>query len=93
VAGRFKRLIHVDAWQKPTHYYEAIVLPLKINKNCKRVFVFIIQLDNFFIFLYTYVTSTKIKIGSVSITHKLLSPTFGVCISPRSNHHPDFNKH
>ena len=40
---RFKRegtdvylwLIHVDVWQKPTHY-EAIVLQLKINKNKKR---------------------------------------------------------
>ena len=38
--GRFKGggiyvylwLIHVDAWQKPTHYCKAIILQLKINK-------------------------------------------------------------
>ena len=38
---RFKRkgtyvylwLIHVDVWQKPTQYYEAIILQLKIDYN------------------------------------------------------------
>ena len=45
VGGRFKRegtgtyvypwLIHVDAWQKPTQYYKAIILQLKINKFSK----------------------------------------------------------
>ena len=37
--GRFKRegtyaclwLIHVDVWQRPTHYCKAIILQLKIN--------------------------------------------------------------
>ena len=41
VEGRFKRegiyiylwLIHVDVWQKPTQYCEAIILQLKINKS------------------------------------------------------------
>ena len=40
-ARRFKReetyiylqLIHVDVWQKPTQYCEAIILQLKINKS------------------------------------------------------------
>ena len=40
VEGRFKKewacvylwLIHVDIWQKPTQYCEAIILKLKINK-------------------------------------------------------------
>ena len=40
VGGRFKRegtevylqLIHGDVWQKPTKYYKAIILQLKINK-------------------------------------------------------------
>ena len=40
VEGRFKRewtyvylwFIHVDIWQKPTQYCEAIILQLKINK-------------------------------------------------------------
>ena len=40
VGGRFKRertsvylwLIHVDIWQKPTQYYEASILQLKLNK-------------------------------------------------------------
>ena len=40
VGGKFKRegtyvylwLIHVDVWQKPTHYCKAITLQLKINK-------------------------------------------------------------
>ena len=50
VGGRFKRegtyiymyiyiylwLIHVDAWQKPTHYCQAIILQIKINKYKKR---------------------------------------------------------
>ena len=39
VGGRRKRegtyiylwLIHVDIWQKPTQYYKAIILQLKIN--------------------------------------------------------------
>ena len=39
MGGRFKRegtyvylwLIHVDIWQKPTQYYKAIILLLKIN--------------------------------------------------------------
>ena len=39
VGGRFKRegtyvypwLIHVDIWQRPTQYYKAIILQLKIN--------------------------------------------------------------
>ena len=44
VGGRFKRegtyaylqLIHVDVWQKPTQYCNAIILQLKINlKNLK----------------------------------------------------------
>ena len=42
--GRFKReetyvylwLIHVDVWQKPTQYYKAIILQLKINKLEKK---------------------------------------------------------
>ena len=41
VERRFKReetyiylqLIHVDVWQKPTQYCEAIILQLKINKS------------------------------------------------------------
>ena len=41
---RFKRkgthvylwLIHVDVWQKPTQYYEAIILQLKINTFLKK---------------------------------------------------------
>ena len=44
VEGRFKRegiyiylwLIHVDVWQKPTQYCEAIILQLKINNFFKR---------------------------------------------------------
>ena len=40
VGERFKRegtyvylwLVHIDVWQKPTHYCEAIILQLKINK-------------------------------------------------------------
>jgi len=43
VGGRFRReetyvylcLIHVDIWQKPTKYYKAIILQLKIN-ICKK---------------------------------------------------------
>jgi hypothetical protein len=39
VGGRFKRertyvylwLIHVNVWQKPTQYYKAIILQLKIK--------------------------------------------------------------
>ena len=39
VGGRFKRkgtyvylwLVHVDVWQKPTQYYKAIILQLKIK--------------------------------------------------------------
>ena len=46
LGGRFKRegtyvypwLIHVDVWQKPTQYFKAIILQLKINK-------FIIKID------------------------------------------------
>ena len=46
MGGRFKRegtyvylwLIHVDVWQKPTQYFKAIILQLKINK-------FIIKID------------------------------------------------
>ena len=42
--GSFKReetyvdlwLIHVDVWQKPTQYYKAIILQLKINKLGKK---------------------------------------------------------
>ena len=42
--GRFKReetfiylwLIHGDVWQKPTQYYKAIMLQLKINKLKKK---------------------------------------------------------
>jgi len=41
VGGRFQKeglwvylwLIHVDTWQKPTQYYKAITLQLKLNKN------------------------------------------------------------
>ena len=29
-------LIHVDVWQKPTQYYKAIILRLKIKKERKR---------------------------------------------------------
>ena len=44
VGGRFKRegayvylwLIHVDIWQKPTRYYKATILQLKINKILKK---------------------------------------------------------
>ena len=44
VGGRFKRegtwvylrLIHADVWQKPTQYYKAIILQLKINKRKKK---------------------------------------------------------
>ena len=40
VGGSFKRegtyvylwLLHIDTWQKPTQYYKAIILQLKINK-------------------------------------------------------------
>ena len=28
----YQRLIHVDVWQKPTQYYKAIILQLKVNK-------------------------------------------------------------
>ena len=43
MGGRFTReetyvylwLIHVDIWQKPTKYYKAIILQLKIN-ICKK---------------------------------------------------------
>ena len=43
--GSFKReetyvdlwLIHVDVWQKPTQYYKAIILQLKINKILKEL--------------------------------------------------------
>ena len=46
LGGRFKSegtyvylwLIHVDVWQKPTQYFKAIILQLKINK-------FIIKID------------------------------------------------
>ena len=48
VGGRLSRegtdvylqLIHVDVWQKPTQYYKAIILPLKIKKNIKKCGVF-----------------------------------------------------
>jgi len=44
VEGRFKRegiyvylwLIHVNIWQKPTQYYKAIILQLKINNFFKK---------------------------------------------------------
>jgi len=44
VGGRFKKegtyvhlwLIHVDPWQKPTQYFEAIILQLKIKKSFKK---------------------------------------------------------
>ena len=29
------RLTHVDIWQKPTQYYKAMILQLKINKSPK----------------------------------------------------------
>ena len=29
-------LIHVDVWQKPTQYFEAIILQLKIKKSFKK---------------------------------------------------------
>ena len=29
--GTYLQLIHVDEWQKPTQYYRAIILQLKIN--------------------------------------------------------------
>ena len=40
IGGRFRRegtyvylwLVHVDVWQKPTQYFKAIILQLKINK-------------------------------------------------------------
>ena len=43
VGGTFKRegtnvylwLVHVDAWQKPTHYSKTIILQLKINNKNK----------------------------------------------------------
>ena len=43
VGGRRKRegtyiylwLIHVDIWQKPTQYYKAVILQLKITLNFK----------------------------------------------------------
>ena len=43
VGGRFKRegtyvylwLIHVGVWQKPTQYFKAIILQLKINLKKK----------------------------------------------------------
>ena len=46
VGGRLKRegtcvnlwLIHVDAWQKPTQYYKAIILQLKVNKILKELY-------------------------------------------------------
>ena len=28
-------LVHVDVWQKPTQYYKAIILQLKIKKHFK----------------------------------------------------------
>ena len=45
VGGRLSRegtdvylqLIHVDVWQKPTQYYKALILPLKIKKILKNV--------------------------------------------------------
>ena len=46
LGGRFKRegiyvylwVIQVDVWQKPTQYYKAIILQLKINKILKNLF-------------------------------------------------------
>ena len=29
----YLRLIHVDVWQKPTQYCQAIIIQLKINKK------------------------------------------------------------
>ena len=48
--GKFKRkgtyiyleLIHVDVWQKPTHYCRAIILQLKINLIIKKLTITII---------------------------------------------------
>ena len=37
------RLIHVDVWQKPTQYYKAIILQLKINKIFKKHVLFLLQ--------------------------------------------------
>ena len=59
VGGRFNRagtyiylwLIHVDVWQKPTQYYKAIILQLKINK-----------LKKIYIYIYIYLTLKKKKV-------------------------------
>ena len=32
----YLRLFHADTWQKPTQYYKAIILQLKINKLKKK---------------------------------------------------------
>ena len=45
VGGRFKKqgtyvylwLIHADVWQRPTQYYKAIALQLKINNNNRKM--------------------------------------------------------
>ena len=45
VGGKFRRegtrvylwLIHVDVWQKPTKYYELIILQLKIKIKFKNI--------------------------------------------------------
>jgi len=45
LGGRFKRegiyvylwVIQADVWQKPTQYYKAIILQLKINKILKNL--------------------------------------------------------
>ena len=52
---RFKRkgthvylwLIHVDVWQKPTQYYEAIILQLKIDK-LKKILIALSSNQNLF---------------------------------------------
>ena len=51
LGGKFKKegayeylwLIYVDVWQKPTKYYKAIILQLKINTKRKKIGCFIIQ--------------------------------------------------
>ena len=33
---QYYSILHVDVWQKPTQYYKAIILQLKINKLAKK---------------------------------------------------------
>ena len=42
-------LIHVDVWQKPTQYYKAIILQLKMNTLFKNVEITVILVYYYFL--------------------------------------------